>query len=437
MIHHGLLNQIRKRRRWDDFIHPDYGSLSIAEIGPTIWKIFGIESERHTLAIDELSQGIAKDKKVLMFLIDGLAYRHFIKAHKNLEFFKRLAVKGNTYPITSVFPSTTPAALTTIHTGLTPQEHGLPEWTVYFEEFDSIIETLPFKTWGMKQPDGLLSEGGASHMLYGGETVYEKLQKNGVKSYMFIYHAYAHSVYSDSVHRGSILVPFVDGLDLMNQLREKIVSEPGPAYFFVYWGYIDSYAHEYGPDSPEHVSKIHEFSELVTHEFLDKLKPEEVEDVLFMMTADHGHSNIKGEEIINLNQYPEIDKNLAKSVNGKRILPTGSPHDVFLFIEDDKRDEVISFLRNELSGQAAVLKIEEAIELGLFGLNKPTATFLRRIGNTIILPYNHYHVWYEFFPDMPYNFLGIHGGLSEEEMIVPLTLAKLKALVGEPSSDAT
>lgn len=428
MIHHDTINYIRHQCRHNDFLQPFYGNLSIAEVVPTILKLFGVESERATLPFPELYE-LAKDRqKVVMLMLDGFSYKHFIKYNHRYPTLKNLAKRGHLYPITSVFPSTTPAALTCLHTGLTPQEHGLPEWTVYFEEFDEIIETLPFKTWAMNHPDGLLEKGGDPTMLYNGPTVYQQLRRHDIKSYNFIYHHYAHSVYSRAVHNGSVVVPFEGGDQLMQLLKKILTEEEGPCYAFVYWGFIDSTAHDYGPDTPEHIQAMNDFFGRFEEQFLKEIDPAVANDVLLMLTADHGQVNIKGEDIINLNQYSEIDKSLAYSSNGKRILPTGSPHDVFLFVDPPKVDSVINFLRDELVGRAEVMTIDDAIALGLFGLNQPTETFRRRIGNVIILPYTHHHVWYEFFPEIPYRLLGIHGGLSEDEMIVPLAFAPLNEL---------
>jgi predicted AlkP superfamily pyrophosphatase or phosphodiesterase len=432
MIHHSLVNTIRRDKRFDDFMHPYYGKYSIAELAPTILSLFGVDHGRHILPFDELRTGAAK--RVINLVIDGFGYNHFVKYHKRYPFFASLAEKGNIYPITSVFPTTTPAALTTIHTGLTPQEHGLPEWSVYFEEFDSIIATLPFNTWELPEPDGLAAQGGTPEMLYEGPTLYTQLQEARVTSYIFIYEKYAGSTYSRSVHKGSTIVPFRDEHQLLELLLEKLSQEKGPAYFHIYWGAIDATAHEYGPDSEQHIKTIQSFGNSLSEAFIDKLTPEQSDDVLFLMTADHGHVDIKGEDILNLNKYPQIDKNLMKSAAGKRILPTGSPHDVFLFIDPPKIQEVVDFVNTEMAGQATAMTIEEAIKTGFFGLNTPTQKFLRRIGNVIILPHSGYHVWYEFFPDIPYQQRGIHGGLSEDEMFVPLAIARLDDLKQKTAS---
>lgn len=428
MIHHSVLNEIRRTCRKDDFFYPYYQSHSIAEIGPTILSLFGVATDRPALPFVEVGD-YSRYKKVVLLVIDGLAYNHFVRHYKSLPCLDRFATQGHIYPITSVFPSTTAAALTTLHTGLTPQEHALPEWHVYFQEFDSIIETLPFKTWEMADRDGLLKLGGTSDMLYEGTTLYNLLGEKNVRSYVFLPEDYTHTAYSDSVHNGSIKMPYRNGKQLMKNLAEMLGGNER-RFCSVYWGEIDSISHKYGPGSSEHSDAICRFfTESIQLELLDAISPDQVNDVLLIMTADHGHANIKNEDIINLNKYDILEKNFLVSPLGKRILPTGSPHDVFLFIQPDKIDTVVDFLREELVGKAAVMNTQDAIKQGLFGFGKVNQRFLDRIGNVLILPYSGYHVWYEFLTIGPFTYLGIHGGLSEQEMIVPFGVVPLKAMV--------
>lgn len=426
MVHHKLLNKIRGERVYEDFLYPYYNGYSIAEIGASIETLFGKQPQRPALQLENIRP--RSKQKIIMLMIDGFSYFHFVKNYKRLPFLKKFGERGDVYPITSVFPSTTPAALTTIHTGLTPQEHGLPEWNVYFVEFDRIIETLPFKTWDMSESDGLLKQGGNRAMLYEGTTVYQRLQEQGIKSYTFVYKDYSNSAYSTSVHSGSQVVPYAESHDMFNSLIDLLHKDEGPTYYFVYWPKIDSVAHQYGPDSNEHLAAIEYFATALEEQFIHRVDPTIAKQSLLLMTADHGHSNIKKDDIINLNKYPAIEKNFMVGPQGRKILPTGSPHDVFLFIQPEKIKEVMDFLTEELRGMADVITTEEALKAGLFGLNQPNPKFIKRIGNVLILPYKHYHVWYEFLPDAPFHFLGIHGGLSEEEMIVPFGIVELQRL---------
>jgi predicted AlkP superfamily pyrophosphatase or phosphodiesterase len=424
MIHLETLKEIKRGRQKNEFLFPYYGKYSIAELAPTVLWLFNIPSSRAAFP-PHILERLGSPEKVVVFMLDGFAFRHFEKYQKNLEFFRAFEKNGDVYPITSVFPSTTPAALTTLHTGLTPQEHGIPEWFVYFEELDAIVETLPFKRMGETERESLLRIGGTEQMLFQGTTVYEQLGAGGIKSFVFTYHEYINSTYSRSSQKGSVVVPYVSGPDLMHKLTDVWEKTKGKAYFFVYWSHIDSAAHAFGPDSNEHRETMLEFSRLATEEFFGRIKKKALKNALGIVTADHGHSNISKEKIIYLNDYIHLETAYRWGKKKTAILPTGAPHDVFLFIHRPELEKVCHFLRTELKNKAEVLQIDEAISHGLFGINKPTKKFLSRIGDLLILPYKNFHIWYRHPLNAPFNQKGTHGGLSEDEMLVPLGILSL------------
>jgi predicted AlkP superfamily pyrophosphatase or phosphodiesterase len=64
---------------------------------------------------------------VVLFLIDAFGWRFFEK-FQDSPFLKRVTQVGSVTKITSQFPSTTAAHITTIHTGMPVGEHGIFEW---------------------------------------------------------------------------------------------------------------------------------------------------------------------------------------------------------------------------------------------------------------------------------------------------------------------
>jgi len=109
-------------------------------------------------------------------------------------------------------------------------------------------------------------------------------------------------------------------------------------------------------------------------------------------------------------------------------LPTGSPRDVFLHIEQDRLEEIYDFLSKKFDGKAKIMMAEDAISLNLFGIGKPTSEFKDRIGNLLILPYRNNTIWFEHIKGKKFDSLGHHGGLSKNEMLVPFALANLSDL---------
>lgn len=427
MIHHDLLHTIREKRQRGGFLYPAYGEHSIAELPHSIAEALGVDTARPRLPFP-LADGW-RPKRIVLFFVDGFGFDHLLEHRTDVPFLARLAERANVYPLTSVFPSTTPAALTSVHTGLTPQEHGLPEWTVYFEEFDRIIETFPFRTHLTHGRETLLESGGIPEMLYNGSTIYEALAASGVHPYIFTSNEYAVSAYSRMVQKGATVVPLNNSDELFTKLPEVLREEEGPAYLFAYWSEVDSTEHVFGPRSPEHKASLKRLSDLLEEHLVPLASEPWASDTLFLLSSDHGQSPIAHEDIIYLDDYVSLEEHYyRRSPDSQRIRPTGAPHDVFLFVNRSELDMVLSYLCRELEHKAAVLSVEEAIARGLFGLNEPTERFRRRIGDVLILPYDGYHVWYRHAPGLHFSQRGIHGGLSEREMLVPLAAARLSEL---------
>lgn len=425
MILKDLERQITERQA-GEFIYPRYEDFCFSNIPSAILYLFGLRQQNPLAGI--LSQaGIRPEnsQKVVLFLIDGFGYKQWLKYSEKFEFLKRFAENGVVAPLTAIFPSTTAAALTTFNSGLTPQEHGLPEWWVYFDELDKIIVTLPFTPIEEESKrDKLLDFGVDPKILFAGKTIHEILAESKIPSFAFIRDAYAGSAYSKTIHRGGEIISFVNSSDLFVNLRRKIVETSTPAYFYVYWEAIDSIAHAYGLHTEQYLAELNGFFYLLQEEFARKLEKRLADKIAILATADHGQINVNPKQTIYLNQYPEVVNNFRVGPGGNKILPWGSARDVFLAVKPEKLNKVFDFLTKTLSGKATVMKTEKALKEGLFGTGRLHKKFRSRIGDILILPHGNSTIWYEHFKNKKFDLLGMHGGLTADEMLVPLAAAK-------------
>jgi hypothetical protein len=431
MINEELKSIIEKENRVGDFIYPSYEKHCFSNIPSTILEFFDIKVRRPTLPPKIYKNRVEYEnpKKIVLLLIDGYGYNQWLKYHKKCEFFKKFSQKGAVSPITTVFPSTTAATLTTINTGLTPQEHALLEWHVYFKEIDMIINTLPFTPLGEKGQDRLFEMGVNPAILYNGNTIYQTLKDESVRSYTFIKASYAHSCYSKLVHKGSTITPFITYSDMFTRLRKTLREEKGPAYFYAYLDTLDAIGHLYGPHKMEYSAELSLLSYSIKTELLEKIDRKEAKQTLLLVTSDHGQVDISPEKTIYLNKFQKAVSAFKRGQKGKPILPTGSARDVFLHIKPDKLEETYNLLSRKLKRKAKVMKTNEATEIGLFGIGKPIKRFYERVGDLLILPYNNHTVWYEHIKGKKIYFLGYHGGLHENEMFVPFAITKLSDLL--------
>lgn len=410
-------------------IYPLYDNYCFANIPQAILNLFNL-SDKNELSLVFKKANVKPNKKlkIVLLLVDGFGYLQWLKYASKYPFFKRLTQKGVVAPLTAVFPSTTAAALNTIHSGSTPQEHGLPEWWVYFEEIGKIMATLPFMAMGEKTPDQLLQEDVNPKILFNQKTIYQKLAEKKIPSFTFDRRAYTKTAYSHLVYRGSTTIPYINSSDLAVNLRKKLTDTAGSGYFFVYWDNVDAMEHHYGPHSEQYLAELNGLSFMLQKELLDKISFNLKEEILFLITADHGQINVKPQETIFLNQYPQIVNNLKTDQHGQKIMPWGNIRDVFLHIKEDKIQSVINFLAQKLKNKATIIRSTEALQAGLFGRGKTHPEFLKRIGNILVLPSHNNTIWYRHFKDEKIEFYGMHGGLSPEEMLVPLAVTNWSSL---------
>ncbi len=410
-----------------EFLLPNYDGYSLYNSVYTIFQLFGIKPSAKTLNFN-FNNFINRKNKVVFFLIDGFGYSQYENLKNEIPFLKLLAERGKVYPITSGFPSTTAASLATVATGLTPREHGLFEWNLYFEELDEVIQTIPFSSMGRKAKEGSLLERGLDpRMLINKDKIFKTLENNKVKSYLFYHQMYANSVFTKLISDGARKIDFRYLSDLIVSLKELIIKEKDPAFFYVYWPGVDTQGHKYGPDSKQYALEAKIFFQSVYENLINKFPKADINNIIFAMTSDHGQVTINPKETVYLNKDSRILDAFKKSRNGNMILPSGNVRDVFLWIKDEKREEIIKYIQNTYGKLCRVLKTEDAVGMGLFG--DTGSEFLQRLGNVIILPYKGNTIWYEHIKGEVVEYKGHHGGLTQDEMKIPFAMAKFKDLI--------
>ncbi len=411
----------------EGFVHPDYNGHSLVNVANSISMLLGgtptgipLDESLYKDAID--IHGI---KKVVMVVLDGFGYEMLLDA-KNAPFFRKFANAGVLKPITTGFPSTTAASITTINTGLTPQEHGLPEWVIYLNEISMLVNSLPFTSLiGNEQ---LAGKGVDPSVLYEGTTIYQKLKRQGIPSIAFMHKSLVNTAYTKVMRKGSVAQGFANASDGILELGRKLESVKGKAYINFYVDNIDSATHFYGPKTDQSRAAIESLSCLFEKELVSKVATKAAEETLIVLTADHGHIGVDGQKTLFLNNDRKLLGMFKKGRDGKHINPSGSARDVFLNVEERHVDEACDHLSRRLKGIAKVMKTEDAISSGLFGTGKVSSRFRDRIGNILLLPYGNGKVWYEHVKGVKSVHKGEHGGLSSSEMLIPLAMSRLSDL---------
>ena len=414
-------------------VAPRYGSDCLSSVPATVLSLLGIQSGGPRLP-DDAFEGVDTTgiEKVVLFVLDGLGHREWRRQEGRGGFVRMMARRGRVTPITSVFPSTTSTALTTLATGLTPQEHGLIEWYMYLSEIDATIETLPFSPMGSREGD-LLRPSLDPRVLFDGESIYGRMVRQGVEVHSFLSRRIARSGYSSVVHAGTDVVPYSHASDLLTSLRRRIEGGGGgggggPAFFYVYWPMVDTVEHVYGPNTEEADLEASSLSHTLAEGLVGRVERSSMGKTLFLLTADHGQILSPTRDALMLDAYVRLRGSLAVSANGRTILPWGGTRDVYLQVRDEALAETAAYLSEELRGRARVLLTADAVGSGLFGTGAPSKRFASRVGNLMVLPERTGSAWYRHPGADLGEIMGVHGGLHEDEMMVPFAVVRGSAL---------
>ena len=409
-------------------LKPDYAGYCLSNLPASVMRILGVNDSRPRLPDgafgDVDTSGV---ENVVLLLCDGFGYSGW-KRQSDRGFFGALSKRGSVKPITTVFPSTTAAALTTVSTGMTPQEHGLPEWYVYFDEIGDIVVTLPFTRVGDRGRDTLEGELNPK-ALFDGRTIFQNLTDAGVTCTSLTSRGLAHSCYSSISHAGSQVVPYTTASDLTVSLRRSVERAKGRNLYYAYWSYVDSIEHVYGPNTDEAEVEASLISHAFQEGFLSKISREAAKRTMVLVTADHGQVPVDGESTLYLNRFAKLNRAFQRTPTGGKVRPWGGARDVYLRVADERLEEIEGYLQDKLDGVASVLTTQEGIRQGLFGINSPSRKFLRRIGNLMILPHGRKTVWYRYRKGDSLELRGHHGGLTEDEMTIPLAAARVSDLM--------
>ena len=175
-----MLNQKAKEaifsHQKNNLVLPRYQDYCLANIPNTILSLFNISSNGPTLPKETIPNQ-KQYQHIILILIDALGFLSFKKHQRQFRFLTKNATIS---PLTSIFPSTTAAALTTLQTNTLPKEHGLFEWNLYIPEIGEIINTLPFCLQHSHQPDELLKLGHSPKILLHQKTISQTLQENNI-----------------------------------------------------------------------------------------------------------------------------------------------------------------------------------------------------------------------------------------------------------------
>ncbi|MGA7982141.1 MAG: alkaline phosphatase family protein [Chromatiaceae bacterium] len=379
---------------------PDYHGGSIVNLMSSIVSARGGRSQYAPLRLLPPAE-LAHVTNIALLVVDGLGADYLRRVSPG-----GLLARHQMGAITSVFPPTTAAAITSFLTGDAPQQHGVPGWFTYFRELGCVMTVLP----------GEPRYGGVSYRkaeidaakLFGHRVLFDRVEGRAIVV------SPSHIARSDFnlAHLGRAqLLTFKTLPQMFRRTLHAIRARQGRKLLYLYWPKLDAIGHEKGIESESahaHVRKIE-------RALADFLVGAAGTDTVLLVTADHGQIDTRGSDRIDLADHPILAQAL--------VLPLcGEPRAAFCYVRPDSVGEFEHYCRDVLSDRLDLWRSSDLVERGLFGIGAPHPRLHERIGDYCLLMRDNYVVRDSLPFEKHHSQIGVHGGLSDAELKVPLCL---------------
>lgn len=399
-------------------IAPQYDGCALNNLPGSICRWLGAPAFGDRPLVNEiLDQHGQVFQHVILLLVDGMGLNTLegvlqrADHERDLAVWGEIASQGALAPLTSIVPSTTSAALTTLWTGRAPAAHGVVGYEVWLKEYGMIANMILHAPASYAGDVGSLSRAGFDPQTFlPTPTLGPHLKASGVQVNAFQHHSIVRSGLSTMLMTGVDVQPFRSLGDLWVSLQALLDSQADQrSYTYIYWGDLDEHEHRYGTADARVALEFANFSRQLGY-FVRQHKSRARGDTLLLITADHGHLDTPRQARYELRGHPDLQECLVMSPSGEARLP-------FAFLRPGREEQFLRYLEAAWPGEFLAVPSAQAVEAGLFGSSERYSRLIERIGDYVVIPQGSAYWWFAA-RDNP--LLGRHGGMSRTEMLVPL-----------------
>ena len=385
---------------------PDYGGGSILNLMRSVADACGATGLPYpALAVP---CELARSRRLVLLVIDGLGEALLREAGQGT----RLAAH-RVGGLTSVFPSTTAAAVTTLFTGLPPSAHGLTGWHMHVEEAGGVLAILPLRRrLGRLDPVAPApAEVPPPERLFAHRGLFGAMQR------ALCVLSPAEIAFSpfNRFHAGPAMVDGYNGRDdLFERLAGAVRVSRGPAYFHAYYDGLDSLSHAHGAYGEIARAELLAL-DAAFGRLLDALAGS---DTTIVVTADHGFIDSPPDRALDLADFAEIAGLLDQPL-------CGEPRVAWCYVKTGAEAAFEQAVAQRLGHAAHCVRSRALIESGWFGPPPHHPRLQARIGTHALIMREDWTLRDWLPGERRYRQIGVHGGISKREMQVPLIVARV------------
>ena len=397
----------------DEFVLPAYAGNSIANIPTTVAEMLSAS----VVGLPPLTAALWKPladnvRKVVLLVVDGFGWNLLTQERERMVgLLAQTAVTGK---LTSIFPSTTVAALTTLWTAMAPAQHGLVGLRLFMPEYATTTQMLKFTPTFGNYPDALVEAGLKPKEFLAGDGFAEQLTRAGVQSYALKGREIVDSALSQMHDRGiNKEYGFSSAADMFVLLRQLLAEKHDQRLFVnAYWPMVDTLEHVYGWDHPSVAAELRNVLHLFETEFINQLSASARKDTAVFIVADHGQVICPPEQQIYLEDHPELNKMLL-------MRPSGEPRTAYLHAKHGCRNDIVAYINERLGHAMVAIPAGNALTEGLLGDLPHAPAASERVGDVIVTMRSGHLLLTETDREKAKRMVGRHGGMTADEMFVP------------------
>lgn len=371
-----------------DPVVPDYGDACVIRLVPAL--LDGPDGPNGWP--DWLPAEVGAASRVLLLVLDGLGWQQLQVRSDRAPVMTSLL--GG--PITTVAPTTTAAALTSISTGVPPGEHGVVGYRIAVGDADVGVhdEVLNVLRWTTASGDARRRHDPRAFQpcaLFGDQWPPVVTRRAFLESGFTVAHL------SDTR-----LLGYDDRAGLVDSVVDAFAG--GEAFVYAYWDDIDRTAHEFG--LAEHYDEELMACDAMVFELLDRLPP----NTAVVVTADHGQVHVD-------DRILELPTSVSGLIDGQ----SGEARFRWLHARAGAVTDLAAAAAEAFGEVAWVRSVDQVVADGWLG-PVVTGSARRRLGDVAVVPYEPVAI-VDPAEHVSIHLIGRHGSLTADEVLVPALCA--------------
>ena len=404
------------------FYRPDY-QRSLTGIMPTLFRLLGRPAAGYPELTGVLPSASPRTaKRVFLLCVDALGFKELAQSRRLAEMYGEYGAW-----ITSVFPSITSCALSSLYQALPPARHGITGHNIWKDFPFAVVDMLKMHVPGAQAP--LVAAGFDVNGWKREPGLLDGERANGLPAYHLMDRHIVGSGLSNLIYGKTPLVPFFSPLEGMSKAA-RMLNDMERGWVGLYLDDVDTLSHVMTGDAPQIGLTLRHLEDCLAR-LAAELSPGVLEETVLMVAADHGQSNITERLPLFGENRKWLEAHTRAVGNSGRVL--------HVYLDPGQEARVAPWLREFIGDKGQVFTFDEIKALTGPPLDEPghdpaQADWVRRsLGDLVAVlddgtNWQHRKHYYEAGP-YESTLTSQHGALSWNEMFVPFICAPFSALV--------